>query len=670
MMKRGKSFCMAAVCVLAAGASSAAEPAPFKIEPGPSTMTPEEAALLPDATGSQHAIVLLDDIIHDDTLPQYGRHVRVKVFSRDWRGIGDISFPRDDRSLLKRFWAMVIPPAGPAIELGEDNLVEQVVAKRYGYKEKVYKLALPRVSAGSVIDFGYLFAAGGGEYTRIPLQQTWDVRLMRHWWSPVLSIPSQYHVRKRPGVETKVTRGKGSIFLEVRNPPPFIEEPWSPPDDLIRAVAVLHYTFDEPNADPNAFWNGVAHDEEEKVRDFLKDDAPLRQAIADMALPAGASLDEKLRLVYAWTSANILNTSRLTAEARQEYLAGLEEENEKEKKSAYSHRRQRGSLADILQRKESSARGLDRMFIGIARILGARASLVLAADRTVQTWDRTLFNREQFDDSFVAVQAQGTPLEQATFVDPGSGLPYGVVDWRYTASRALAVTAEGGREVVIPHAAAEANLMTTRARLFIDPVTAAARVSWSAAGTGQRGMDERDMIRADEPTERENDLRDLCGESRRLEVTRAQLGSLEHDSTYSLTCEGDLVELAPGPDQQTFSARFSGAWIPDVPALVKPDRTFPVVWEHPWADRTTIDLESPQGFAPGRAPAPVSLTTPFGGYSLTVTTAAAGFHVERSFSMRPLTVKAEDYAALRSFLQQVRRADEIRLSFVRAGGPS
>jgi hypothetical protein len=429
-------------------------------------------------------------------------------------------------------------------------------------------------------------------------------------------------------------------------------------------VAILHYTFDEPNADPNVFWDAVAKEEERDVREFLKDDVPLREALASLSLPADAPLPEKLSAVYSWVG-TFRNWSRLTAEQAQERAAEREQELQNEKRSAFVHRRQVGSLADILSRKEGYGKGLDHLFIGMARLLGAQASLVLASDRVSDTWERTLLNRNQFSDTFVAVRSPGEPLESATFVDPGSGFPYGVVDWRYTATRVMVATPEGARDAIVPHQAASANLLETRARIGFDAGTGTTRVAWSSEGSGQRGVDDREDLRSSAPEERRRSVHLLCGEGPHLEVSSAVFTGLENEAPQGLQCEGHLTVESPAPDHERFHVRFSGPWIPRVPVLVEPARVHPIVWRYPEKDHSRIDVEAPAGFLAGQPPAPVRIQSPFGDYSLEVAGQAGGFHVERTLVIKTLTVKPDQYASLRSFLNQVRRADEIPLPFLR-----
>jgi hypothetical protein len=44
----------------------------------------------------------------------------------------------------------------------------------------------------------------------------------------------------------------------------------------------------------------------------------------------------------------------------------------------------------------------------------------------------------------------------------------------------------------------------------------------------------------------------------------------------------------------------------------------------------------------------------------------AGFHVDRVFALTPLVVRANDYEALKRFLEQVRTADRMTLAFRRS----
>ena len=53
-----------------------------------------------------------------------------------------------------------------------------------------------------------------------------------------------------------------------------------PPDDVVRAQAQLFYSALTEDADPNAFWDDLAGDEERAIQEFLKDDKLLKETLA------------------------------------------------------------------------------------------------------------------------------------------------------------------------------------------------------------------------------------------------------------------------------------------------------------------------------------------------------------------------------------------------------
>src|SRR5262249_50048719 len=92
---------------------------------------------------------------------------------------------------------------------------------------------------------------------------------------------------------------------------------------------------------------------------------------------------------------------------------------------------------DVLDSGIGSDWELDYLFFGIARALGAEANMILTTDRTRHFFDPALLSMRQFDVALLAVRSPGTSDDEATFVDLGSGLPYGEVPWWVTGSPAF-----------------------------------------------------------------------------------------------------------------------------------------------------------------------------------------------------------------------------------------
>jgi hypothetical protein len=103
-----------------------------------------------------------------------------------------------------------------------------------------------------------------------------------------------------------------------------------------------------------------------------------------------------------------------------------------------------------------------------------------------------------------------------------------------------------------------------------------------------------------------------------------------------------------------------------VPELVSATRASPVVLPYRRVERATIDVSPPSEFVTLPAPPPVQLEGPFGRYFLAISNKDGGYHVERSFVIVRLVTAPAEYPALKSFLDEVRKADGTYLQFKRA----
>src|SRR6185503_1915934 len=100
-------------------------------------------------------------------------------------------------------------------------------------------------------------------------------------------------------------------------------------------------------------------------------------------VPAGATVEDKLKAAYAWLDQNVENT--LTKSAEEEEAAGQNDDDAA------------NSAKAVLKAKEGSPRQIDFLFAGMARALGAEANVAFADDRTDRFWNKSLKSIGQFD---------------------------------------------------------------------------------------------------------------------------------------------------------------------------------------------------------------------------------------------------------------------------------
>jgi hypothetical protein len=414
------------------------------------------------------------------------------------------------------------------------------------------------------------------------------------------------------------------------------------------------FYYSDSNEKQEDFWNLRAKRFDTRLKTFIGNRTAIREAIATMAIPPGASLPDKLQAAYAWIEQNITNTSLLSAE-QEEALDDSEEKNAYDSKS-------------VLRARRANSYEIDFLFAGFARELGADANLVRATDRTDHFWNKGLKSLDQFDYTFVAVRATGEPDESIVVVDAGSGLPYGQVPWRATGANALLCTREGAQTYVVPPAVAKLNLSDTKVTIEFGEENETILAKWYRRASGAAGMDHRRWFRDLDPSKRKKTLDDFCG-GHAIEVLGAELPEIAASSgPFQVACDLDLGESHISDDTGRYSFAFTGPWWPVTPEFPSSNRTTPVIFQYQLADVVSIDVKAPRGFRAASAPAPIDLRSPFGRYQLAIVKNEEGFHVDRALALLPLKVDPPDYAALRSFLQDVAKHDHTSLLFERGLG--
>jgi hypothetical protein len=635
----------------------------FKIAPGPAAISQEEKDLAPDAgAGSQHGVILIEEEERDESLgthTQVSYHLRAKIFSGEGRSLGDIEIPFNTKTgQLKQWWGRVVLPDGTSQTQRQEELKPQTLIRRNGRETRVLKGNLPGVVPGCVIDYGFVYwEAGVYEWTRVELQRIWPVKSFRFRWIPDAKAASKLRTTRTESLQVDVQQSGRAILITGKDLPPVPEEPWMPSDDAVRGIAHLYYV--ERLVELDDFWNSAAKKIDRDARAFVPQ-GQAKELVARMNIPPQADLRGKLKAAYDWIASNIASTTMLTSEEEETRYsdkdrARLEEDREKR------------SFADVLASKEALPYQIDYIFVGLAGALGAEANLVLATDRTDNYWDPGLLTTRQFDWNLVAVRAPGEPDDKATLVDAGSGLPYGEIPWLVTGARGLLATDRGYRELPLWPSDIEKNSSETTVDVsFAEDLT---KIRWGRKGRGQQDYFTRRELRRLPPEDRKKRLDDLCGSGGDFEILKAEAPEVLADPTaeFRLECEGEYGTGAPDASSDSFSFKVDGAWFRGVPELAASTRFHPMVFSYPRIDRAGLEVHSPPGFAPKGAPAPVELESRFGRYRLDVKATPDGYHLEREFWFAPLLVKPDEYEPLRSFLQDVRKADAARLEFKRSG---
>ncbi len=622
----------------------------IEIKPGPTTMSAAERALEPDpAAGTEHAEILVMEFERDEDYrlnALYHVHYRIKIHSAEARDWADVEIPhRTNYDQLQRWWGRTILLDGTVLELTEDQLERQRSARVGSTGETVAKAALPGVVPGCVIDYGFTLKLDRAymPYQEIRLQREAPIHSFRYRWKPTRELGAAYRVTPGVGFELDARRDKDSVLVTAKDVPALVYEPMMPPPDSISASVVFYYY--DGSGGLKDYWTLKA----KRRAGSERPPEVVRRAVTEIGLDPASPLDDRLRSAYAWLLRRIKNTNRLTM-AEVESRA-LDEDTP--------------DGTNALARGEGSAGEIDRLFADVARALGAEAHLVLATNRTRRLWDQSLLSMNQFSEMVVAVRDRDAAKPEYTFVDPGSGLPYGELPWWVTGASAMMATKDGAKEIFLPPGPASQNVRETRVAVRLgelgEPITA----SWTVRAKGQIGTDDRTRLHRSAPDERQRLLDTLCGAQSGIEVLRAESPESEtSQGEMRVDCEIEFEQRMPEDKLGRFRWDARGVWIDSIPDLRPGKRHHPVVFDYPYVDLMTLDCTAPSGMHPGAVPEPIQLDSPFGRYQRRVSIVDGGFRVERKLAIIVLAVPPSDYDALRGFHDAIARADAEPLDFL------
>ena len=645
------AFLAAAVGTESALARAAADPT-SSVSAGPKLMSAEEKAVESDpATGTEHALILLEETVRDERngyTSQKAYHLRAKILSNDGRDLANVEIPTTkNETQVKRWWGFAIAPDGTLSELPQSALREQSVVKTGGTEHLSLRGVIPGVEPGSIIDYGYVIG-GSGFYNEVmvELQRRFAIKKLLYRWTPYERMRGEYTLR---GTETKnvAVHGDGeSITIQAHDMRPVPDEPYMPPDAEVRTTVTMFYTI---LGSPQQYWTMVGAFVDELVAAYGPKDKSLQLVVKQMAWPPGADLAAKTRVLYEWVGRNIRNSGALSAE-EFEAIGAL---NGKKKFTART----------ILTERYGNPAEINLLYASLVRAIGADARLVFAVDRTRRYWDPEFKSTSQFAFVLVAVNMPGKPDEQSVVVDAASGLPYGELPWQASGTHGVVAVSGGFRAATLLPTMADRNVGETKLALSFASNGDTLVGTWSFVGRGQQGRERRAELRAAAGEERAKAIDDLCG-TRPWEPRQAEAPALEdRTAPFQLSCESENGATNFEPTLDRYTVSLIGPWWPAVTEFTESTRRLPVIFPFPKTDIVSADVAPPPGFRAADPPAPVRLDSPIGIYTMNVTAAETGFHVERKLILNALKVAPEGYEMLRKFLGDVSRADRAPLSF-------
>lgn len=647
-----RSFFLAAIVLLLVLFPLAGIPAYADWPP----LSPQDLAMTsaPRQPGAP-AIILLREETDNDVQHYHSVYMRIKVLTEAGRRYGDVELPYEKseaRFSIDSISGRTVHSDGTVIPF-QGKVFEKAILKGRGVKRMVKAFTLPDVQVGSVVDYKYSLRYADNyavppewtvqedlyqvraEFSFVPFRK--DLVLAHGrigngvaWTS---FLPAQYKVEERP------TPISYSVVLVATDVAPMIEEPYMPPERVLR-WRVRFYYQSGPNKD---YWKDESKFWVRDVEDFLSKKKGISEALATIVAAADTP-EQKLKKVHGFIQ-QLENRSYIPARQTQEVEAlGI---------------KGNAGVEDVLRQKSGTHDDLNRLFAAFAREMGLPANMMLVPSRDENFFDEAFLSMNQFDAEIVMVNLDGKDL----YFDPGSKYcPYGLLDWRYSGSKGMRQGSGKGPEwAEAPSPTFNQAMIKRVAKLKL---TEEGKVEGllGVGFFGLEGMIRRQSAGKTDAEGRKKALEDeikgwLPGGS---EVTMTQ------DPPWNETETPFVVQFKVSAPVAVSAGRkvvlpthiFQMA---DKPMFSAGQRVNPVYLYYPTRQVDDIRITLPTGWAMDSLPAPRSVKLAYAAYYAADKLEDNTIVATRDLAMAGMAFPVTEYAGVKSFYEQVKAGDDSQV---------
>lgn len=578
-------------------------------------------------------------------------YVRIKIFTERGRDQhSKVDIPYFSGTKVQDIAARTIKPDGTIVELAKNDIVEKMVVKISGFKLKTKTFAFPGIEPGAIIEYKWkeiIFGASAQDMRLqfqldIPVQSiTYRIKPLRQKFFDVkaFNMPKfQFHSEKNGFQATTVTRM-----------PAFHEEPLMPPEDSVRAWAMVRY---QGLFSVLSTYYLVANSVYSSFQPYMKVDQQIQEKSDEIT--AGAKTpEEKLKRIFEFCRRNIKNTS----DANSGYTAEEIDKLKENEKASHTLKRGVGSSMDI-----------NLLFASLANAAGFKTRIALLPDRGQRLFDRNELVPGAIQPSNIAVRVG----EQWQFFDPG--LPYierGMLRWQEEGVEALLADPDP-IWLRTPLSPPEKSKEILVAKLNLDE-NGTLEGDIEATYTGHLAAERMQDNAADSPVQREENLKEgiksRLGSAELSNVVIENATDPEKPFSYRYHVRvpeyaqrtGKRLFFQPGYFQKGVSSLFSTA-----------TRRYPIYFHFPWSEEHKITITLPKGYALENAERPAPIAA--GGIckheiNMGVNNDQTKLMVTRTFSFGGTDVllfPVDNYADLKRLFDEIHKADNHMLTLRQA----
>jgi len=622
-------------------------------------ISPDELKMAgePKAPGAP-AIILYREVDRDDRGKTAHEDVyfRIKILTEEGRKYADIEIPYfKERETIVNVHARTIRPDG-SVGNYSGKVFDKTIVKARGVKYLAKTFTLPEVQVGCILEYYYTSNLNEeyiGYDSHWILSNELFTRSAKFTLKPYdgdnppLAIRWTWHALP-PGTAQPADVNR-LISLEVSNVEAFQTEDYMPPENEMKSRVDFIYSEDSFEKEADKYWKKLGKKLNDRLESYAGKRKAMEQAVGEIIAP-GDSPEVKLQKIYARTQ-QIRNTSFEVAKTEQEV------KREKEKDPT--------SVEEVWKKGYGNGREITWLFLGLARAAGFEASGLWVADRRNYFFNPASMDGSRLDENVVVVKVNG----KNTFFDPGSAfMPYGMLPWTETGVNGLKLDKDGGSWLQTELPDSSRSTVQRKAELKLSDtgdLEGKVTVTFSGLEAAWRRIEERQADDAERKKFMEDELK----------------------GSVPVGCE---VELTNQPDWKSSSPTLAGEYTLKVPGWVSgagrrallpvglfsapekhlfdhAERVQPIYFQFPFQKNDDVSIEMPLGWQISTMPPPEKEDRKLVGYTLLAENNKGTLHLSRSLMVDVLLLDTKYYAALRSFFQGVRTADEQQVVLLPAG---
>ncbi|MFV0389851.1 MAG: hypothetical protein ACK5NT_13985 [Pyrinomonadaceae bacterium] len=474
-------------------------------------------------------------------------------------------------------------------------------------KIKAKSFAVPGIEPGVIVEYQYdeEIKGGGAAGMKLQLQRDIPVQDMRYYYRPYNKKKPSYKLYNTKDVS--FVEGENGYYLaERRNVTGFDEEPYMPPDDMVKPWIYLQgtslsnitynensgsisYTTKDPSK-PDKYWGGVAFDYQGITKLIKKKEKDVKN-LAEQLTTSESTQEGKLKKLYEYCQNEIKNTTydtTLTEEQRED-LPKIE------------------SLKDVIKKQQAPSIYVELLFASMANSLGMESGLALMSDRS-----EMFFNPDMTDEDFVSPGAIAVKEnDKWKFYNPGVPfLPFGKLVWYEENVWALVVLEKGWTFQKTQQSDEKENL-TKRSGNFklLEDGTLEGKVTIQYFG--QNAVSERLNIYDESEESRKNEV---IGDFT-VKATDARLRNITieniNDNSKPLVETFDVQ--IPNYAQKTGKRLFFQPSVFEFgakPMFSSSQRKYDIYFNFPWSEEDSMTITYPEGYELDNADAPGATSDP------------------------------------------------------------